>query len=147
VSPDPMLQALRRAHGGPGGVGLSGGECMGWPEVVVPLVGMVTTLIGTFAGIFAGIRTERERWEKEQLTRFHPDRYAKYKELLKNADKVIRTPFDTPEEAELLEAMNESYAHIQMLSSKPVREAAEAFYRISGGCRTVVASERLEDVL
>lgn len=85
---------------------------MGWPEVIVPLVGMVTTLIGTFAGIFAGIRTERERWEKEQLARFHPDRYAKYTELLKNADKVIRTPFDTPEEAELLEAMNESYAHI-----------------------------------
>ena len=104
---------------------------MEWTEVVIALAG----ILGTFGGTFAGIRAERVRWEQEQRTRFHPDRYAKYTQLLRDADKLIRTPFDTPEEERLLEAMNEAYAHILMLSSKPVKEAAEEFYKRSFNAR------------
>jgi len=100
---------------------------MGWPEVVISVAG----ILGTLGGTFAGIRAERRRWEQEQRSRFHPDRYAKYTQLLQDADKVMRRHLDVQEVDKLFVAMSESYAHIQMLSSKPVREAAEAFYSIS----------------
>lgn len=105
---------------------------MGWPETVIPLAGMLTTLVGTFAGIFAGIRTERARWEREQRTRFHPDRYAKYTQFLASSNNMLfLTPQDATEERRLYEAIGETYAHIQLLASKPVQEAAEVYLRVS----------------
>jgi len=100
---------------------------MGWPEVVISLAG----ILGTLGGTFAGIRAERLRWEQEQRAKFHPDRYAKYTQLLQDVDKLKRGRPDVQEVDKLFAAMRETYAHIQMLSSTPVREAAEAFYSIS----------------
>jgi Lon protease-like protein len=100
---------------------------MKWPEVVIPLAGMLTTLVGTFVGIFAGIRTERDRWEKEQQTRFHPDRYAKYTQFLALINKWEAYTLDKPEEDALLDTLRETHAHIQLLASTPVKEASSVF--------------------
>ena len=102
---------------------------MKWPEVVKPLAGMLTTLVGTFVGIFAGIRTERDRWEKEQQTRFHLDRYATYTQFLALIDKWNAHILDKPEEDKLLDAIGQTHAHIQLLASTPVKEASSAFFR------------------
>jgi hypothetical protein len=126
--PVPNTETRPRIRSAPPG-GVDSLECdgMGWTEVLIALAG----ILGTLGGTLAGIRAERVRWNEEQRARFHPERYAKYIQLLENTHKLTLVPHDAPEEDKVYDAVAEAYAHIQMLSSEPVREAAETLAQSS----------------
>jgi len=90
-------------------------------EVVISTAGIIGTLGGTLVGIRAGYKL----WEAEQRTRFHPDRYAKYTQFLEAMNRLMWVEKGSTEEESLIEVSTQASAHIQMIASKPVREAAQ----------------------
>ncbi len=122
-----------------------------WPPQPVAVIGVGGTLLGTLIGSWAGyivsLRVERARWERDDRIRYNLERIRAYAEFLTTGAVVLTGvqqigPTANMEQCATLQAaaqnafmesrvgLQRSYFQTHILATPPVREAANALYRL-----------------